>query len=170
MNEQTIKINVPDGKKVVYDEKTQTIEFVDIKPIKSKSWEEFCNNHPQISYEYYLQQSVTMVIPPTTETRINFRHISHGEQSKCLLKTKEDAEGILALIQLTRLHDEWIGDWMPNYCDDKTKKWHIYFFSDEIDIAWSHEQKRFLVFPSKEMAKEFLDCFRDLIQKAKKFI
>ena len=170
MSKQTITINIDvrDGYELKYNSETRTVEEVIKEPIRSKSWEEFCKNHPQISYEYFLQQSQTMVIPPTTETRMNFRHTSHGEQSKCLLETKEDAEGIIALIQLTRLHDEWVGDWKIYNNGAYYSITHDRVNLENFVIEYCN--LRLLSFPTKEMAEEFLDCFKDLIKRAKRFI
>ena len=93
--------------------------------------------------------------------------------STCLFETKEDAEGILALIQLTRLHDEWVGDWQPNL--DKSSQilagysvaYKGYMGFGIINNFYIHS---LLCFPTQEMAQEFLDCFKDLIEKAKRFI
>lgn len=81
-----------------------------------------------------------------------------------MLETREDAEGILALIQLTRLHDEWLpNDYEQNVCI-------IQRADNQIDISTHFYNKKLLTFPTKEMAAEFLECFRDLIEKARKFI
>lgn len=79
---QLITIEVPEGKEIVQEKETDgsiRIGFINKKSVRSKSWEEFCKNHPQISYEYFLQQSQITAIHPTTETRMNFRHTHHGE-------------------------------------------------------------------------------------------
>lgn len=152
--EQVIKINVPEGKKAVYNETTQVIEFVNTEPIRSRSWEEFCKNHPDSESEYSISSA-------TTSNIINRSIINRT--NKCWLETRDDAEGILALIQLTRLHDEWVGD-----------KRKISYNS----IYWDYESNEFRIsnnfhhlwFPNYRMAEEFLDCFRDLIEKAKRFI
>lgn len=174
MNTQEIKIKVPEGKRAVYDEATQTIKFVDAERVRSKSWEEFCQNHPQVSYEYYLHQSAWSAVEPTTETRLNFRHTRHGEQAKALLETQKDAEGIIALIQLKRLHDEWLGDWKPIYNEHQTsvtlEKYVIYYHREELIIDVAYHSQRFLTFPTREMATEFLSYFKDLIKTAKMFI
>lgn len=160
--EQIIKINVPDGKDVIYNEQTHTIEFVDKKPPRSKTWEEFVKNNPRIlDTEHYISSKGAC----ETFCGGNDRTLD----DKCYLNNKEDAEGIAALIQLTRLHDEWVGNWKPDYTDS-TEKWNIYFLRDNLEISWSNSGKRFLTFPTRGVAKEFLDCFRDLIETAKKFI
>lgn len=157
--EQTITINVPEGKKAVYNESTKTIEFVDTEPIRSKSWEEFCKNHPDCTGEYYISSSGTIHKLVTGWNR------SIQECHSNNLKTKEDAEGILALIQLTRLHDEWVGDWKP------TNRWYsVCVYNNEIVVEDWIASQYLLSFPTEKLALEFLRCFRDLIIKARRFI
>lgn len=157
----TIEVDVKEGYQLTYNPTTKTIEEVPIEHIRSRSWEEFCENHPDSTNEWYLAPSTHNIGKCNNP---NCREITG------LLATKEDAEGILALIQLTRLHDEWVGNWKPDYNDNETEKWYIHFFRDEIDIAWSNSHNRFLAFPTGEMAKEFLESFKDLIEQAKKFL
>lgn len=157
--EQTITINVPEGKIAKYNEKTQTIEFVDKEPIRSKSWDEFCENHPKINYEYFI----------TADSQVeNYEEaVRHIGDDKILLSSKKDAEGIIALIQLTRLHDEWVGDW--KLTKDNTFCSIIYNRrSDGFMIECCNY--RLLMFPTCDMADEFFKCFNDLLEKAKKFL
>ena len=66
------------------------------------------------------------------------------------------SKGILALIQLTRLHDEWVGDW-------KHKKGCIVYSITNnplnyIEVLCCHNF-HLLEFPKEDMANEFLNCF-----------
>lgn len=159
--EQTITINVPEGKKPIYNESTQTVSFVDIKPIRSKSWEEFCKNHTECKGEYYISSSSAI-------NELNNHYNRTDLTCNNSLATKEDAEGILALIQLTRLYDEWVGDWKPNYKGEWI--YSISYYQNYIDILNNRFQHVLLSFPTKDMAQDFLNCFKDLIEKAKRFI
>lgn len=155
----TIDIDVRDGYELKYNPETRTIEEVKKEPVRSKSWEEFCENHP-ITKEYYINDS-GLVYPITECNRTCCNN----------LETKEDAEGILALIQLTRLHDEWVGDWKDSKLVDNGYiiKYALKDDSYRIQLASVYWQT-ILNFPTKEMAEEFLKCFKDLIKKAKRFI
>ena len=69
-----------------------------------------------------------------------------------------------ALYKLEKLRDCWIQGWVqtptnPGYRINKT------VVGDYI-VAPAFSFKYFLAFPTKEMAEEFLKCFRDLIKKA----
>lgn len=164
MEEKYIKIAIPEGKayEQTVDEKGNIIlKLVDVKPIRSKNWEEFCKNHPDIDVEYFLRSDSSV----DKFTRISRRI----DIDKNLLATKEDAEGILALIQLTRLHDEWVGDWKPDYTTGEIK-YSIAVIHNKIQIEAFVSTKHFLTFRNEKLAQEFFKCFRDLIERAKKFI
>lgn len=154
--EQVIKINVPEGKRAVYNENTQTIEFIDIT--RSKSWEEFCENHPNTKGEYWLDQYSNIYTIISSGPRC-------AEYRRSLLATKEDAEAIRALMQLTRLHDEWVeGSDYKKY----SEKAYIYIEDiPHVSVGFNHH---FLDFPTSKMAREFLDCFKELITKAQKYL
>lgn len=74
--------------------------------MRSKSWDEFCKNHSIVSNtEWCIAGSI--LTPACKE--IKSREAAFN-QAKGYLSNKEDAEDILSLIQLTSLHDEWVGD------------------------------------------------------------
>lgn len=161
----TIEVDVKEGYELKFNPETMTIEQIKKKPIRSKSWEEFCKNHPPFIREFYIgsDSKPYPFIPFSIRKR-------DPETDKCLLEKTEDVEGIVALIQLKRLHDEWVGDWKPNWSCDYTTKYVILYSSNECQVLHSWNTSRLLSFPTKEMADEFLTCFEDLIEKAKRFI
>ena len=73
-----------------------------------------------------------------------------------------------ALIKLEQLRNYWWSGWKPEYnCGTKyTIKWD----KDDLIVAASGRIRAFLIFPTREMAEEFLECFRDLIEKAGELI
>lgn len=157
---QEIKISVPEGKKAVYNEALQTIKFVDAERVRSKTWDEFCQNHPNVDNEYAIAFSCYEYASNIVNGKENKR------KDKCWLETKEDTEGILAIIQLKRLHDEWVGKYDHRYFAVVRDK------DDNITlICHTLERERsFLSFPTIEMATEFMTCFKDLIEQAKMFL
>lgn len=167
---QTISIEVPEGKVV----KQETVEdgsirltFVDPEPVRSKSWEEFCQNHPLgKTHEYYINSTLCN-IATTCASDIK------REKIPFFLATREDAEAIVALIQLIRLHDEWVNDWKPSYGFGKeVTHYNIRYCgpNDEFVVGSASVLGRVLQFPTEQMALEFLKCFEKLIQTAKRFI
>lgn len=136
-----------------------------IKQDVPRTWEEFCEMYGSVENEFYL--------------------CTDGEVQMCkkkprgswnvdanFLKTREDVEGLLALIKLKRLHDAWCGDWKPDFDDFMTEKSFIckeYYSNDAFDFGvWSGKIRtnHLLIFKTKEIAEDFLTCFKDLIKQA----
>lgn len=69
-----------------------------------------------------------------------------------------------ALFKLEQLRNCWWNGWEPIW--DCSEKWCIRLWGNELTIGTTKNISRFLTFPTKEMAEEFLKCFRDLIEKA----
>lgn len=70
-----------------------------------------------------------------------------------------------ALFKLEQLRNCWWGDWKPewNICEKYVIKWD----NDDLIVFTARNIRAFLVFPTREMAYEFLKCFRYLIEQAK---
>lgn len=163
---QTITIEVPEGK--TYKQTTDKdgniiIQYIDKEPVRSKSWNEFCKNHPEVKNEYFITFDGRIV-----STSNNQRYPNNFTNA-------EDAEGILALIQLTRLYDEWVGDWSICETEKANCSWYAirtYIDDNKLNVEVMQHYKNYylLSFPTYDMAKEFLECFKDLIEKAKRFI
>lgn len=73
-----------------------------------------------------------------------------------------------AFVKLEHLRDYWLGEWTPIW--DRSEKWCIRLWGNELSIGVTTNISRFLTFPTKEMAEEFLKCFRDLIEVARNLI
>jgi hypothetical protein len=71
-----------------------------------------------------------------------------------------------ALYQLEQLRNCWWNGWKPNWLECNVQKYVIRKWRDKISIETSYVAHSFLSFPTYEMAKEFLECFRDLIEQA----
>ena len=85
---------------------------------------------------------------------------------KNVCPSKKSAEAHLALIQLEQLRNCYRQGWIPNCYDDQQTKYCVVYHRGEFKISVLNETNRFLSFPTYEMAEEFLECFRDLIEKA----
>ena len=71
-----------------------------------------------------------------------------------------------ALHQLEQLKNCWWNGWKPDWNDDQQAKYCVICCNEGFKISILYSTSRFLSFPTHEMAKEFLECFRDLIEKA----
>jgi hypothetical protein len=129
-----------------------------------KSWKEFCEKYNKIENEYFIGVESHIV-------KFN-RDNRHIDTDKNILATKEDAESFLALMQLKRLRDQWWESlkWKPDYTNNGIRKYAIVQVSNNIIIEHHYLFSHFLAFPTKEVAKNFLNCFKDLIEKAKELI
>ena len=122
-----------------------------------KTWEEFCNNYPVCIGESWLG----------TRDTINTCYVGPSPRSyKNWIPSKESAGAHLAMIQLEQLRDCWRQGWKPNYNNLRQPKYCVNCYKGGLEISVSYETSRFLSFPTKKMAEEFLECFRDLIEKA----
>ena len=83
--------------------------------------------------------------------------------------TENEANAMNAFSKLLKLRRDWIGKWNPNWASYSIK-YCITFLSDNLCLGyWTSYQHPFS-FPTEEMAKEFLECFRDLFEQCKYLI
>lgn len=160
---QTIEIEVPDGKKAVW--KDNKVVFEDIKPKLPETWEEYCSNNKITKNEFYINTLSNIA----KLTQIG--GIRDSTDDRNLLPNQEAAEAHLALMQLHQLRDCYRQGWVPDYTDAFTKFGivrHFDFCSYKYTygIMANVTTPCFLSFQSKEIAQEFLDNFRDLIEQA----
>ena len=139
---QTIEIEVPDGKKAVW--KGNKVVFEDIKLQLPKTWKEFCNIMNKKNYN----------IP---------KELYIAELDGYLLSNKNCLNQFTALLKLKSLRDYYRQGWIPtNYnkrhCIVNSKQ--KYWITSELVISC------FLSFQSEEIAKQFLNNFKDLIKQA----
>ena len=137
-----------------YDHKFKEISAEDILNIKvehlPKTWEEFCENNPIKVEEAIVTAGITPIVPGRTR----FLH-----SDKCVLPNASAAKAHRALMQLHQLRNCYRGDVDPALC--------CYY-----SIVGSHnpiivrDASRFLSFPTRELAEEFLSNFKDLIEEA----
>ena len=155
---QTIEIEVPDGKKAVWKE--GKVVFEDLEPKLPKTWEEFCEQNKVKKSEYFINNS--SYIANVWADGSNERHKNYGRN---ILPNKQAAEQHLALMQLHQLRDCYRQGWVPDYLGESWK-WHItkYYNKPVIDTACNFSE--FLSFQSLEIAKDFLNNFRNLIEQA----
>ena len=159
---QTIEIEIPDGKKAVW--KDNKVVFEDIKPQLPKTWEEFCEQNRVKKGECYLRSSFT-VMPEI----VGWKRDSYSDKN--ILPSKQAAEQHLALMQLHQLRDCYRQGWIPDWSDCENKYCIIY---DSVycntnynhSIAVHTHTNEFLTFQSREIAQEFLNNFKDLIEQA----
>ena len=93
------------------------------------------------------------------------------DSDKNILPSKQTAEAHLALMQLHQLRDCYRQGWTPDWSDCNNKYCIIYnglYCNTNYNhsIAVNTYTRKFLSFQSKEIAQEFLNNFKDLIEQA----
>lgn len=156
---QTIEIEVPDGKKAVW--KDNKVVFEDIKPKLPKTWEEFCELYPKQEGEAYIEEDGYI-------QAINIGSSRCEILDKNMLPSKKAAEQHLALMQLHQLRDCYRQGWFPKQGELYFTNFNIVRFNHNYyDIhKYNYAANTFLSFQTLEIAKEFLNNFRDLIEQA----
>ena len=154
---QTIEIEVPDGKKAVWKE--GKVVFEDLKPNLPKTWEEFCEQNKVKDGEYYIG-TLSDLVEVTAENY--FYRREHCD--RILLPNKKAAEQHLVLMQLHQLRDCYRQGWTPTV--DEVSFVIIKRVRGYLEVNSFTYSSKFLSFQSEEIAQEFLDNFRDLIEQA----
>lgn len=150
MEEKKLKINIPEGYEI--DKEKSTFEEIVFKKVEDpfsklpKTWEEYCKRTK--GYTSYYGYSIN---ENTYETKFD------GFYNEFF--TKERVKQYVALGKLLQLRDYWVGDWKGNSDN-------IYIIYKNIIMATLHNNDFPLKFPTREMAKEFKNCFEDLIKEA----
>ena len=150
MNTKKLKINIPEGYEI--DKEKSTFEEIVFKKVEDplaklpKTWEEYCKRTK--GYTSYYGYSIN---ENTYETKFD------GFYNEFF--TKERVKQYVALGKLLQLRDYWVGDWKIN--SDS-----VYIIYRNLIMATLHTNDFPLSFPTREMAKEFKNCFEDLIKEA----
>ena len=150
MEKKKLKINIPEGYEI--DRENSTFEEIVFKKIEDpfaklpKTWEEYCKRTK--GYTSYYGYSIN---GNTYETKFD------GFYNEFF--TKERVKQYVALGKLLQLRDYWVGD-----C--KINSDNIYVIYKNVIMAVVHNNDFPLAFPTREMAKEFKNCFEDLIKEA----
>ena len=144
--EKELKIIPPIGYEI--DRQKSTFEKIVFKkiPENPKTWEEYCS----------LMKGKTVYY-----TNCNTITVSGFSDAHDKFVNKKRAEQFIALGKLLQLRDYWV------------KGYHEFryaVYGDRLDgtaiCDWCENTNHPLMFPTKEMAKEFKDCFSDLIKNA----
>ena len=151
---QTIEIEVPEGKKAIWED--GKIVFEDIELQLPKTWDEFCKKYPINSGEFVIGLSSQIASPRWGDRDINI--------DRNVLPNHKAGEAHLAYIQLHQLRDCYRQGWEPT--DDKRSFAIVRRVSGQLGIDSIMFSSRFLSFQSKEIADKFWHNFHDLIEQA----
>ena len=85
--------------------------------------------------------------------------------NKYIFSDYKQAQSHIAMIKLHLLRDEYRQGWLPDWVNDKQRKYSICSIDGEFMIKISYN-RHFLAFQDEKRANEFLDNFRELIEQA----
>ena len=152
MNEIIVNL---EGKEYQIDiQKAKELGVIKEKNTRCKSWEEFCNKYEN-ALGFENDSKFISIDKKLLETNYQF--------------TKEEAIAINVFSKLLKLRRDWIGDWEPDW-NNKDVKYSIKCDCTRLGIGASYWYNCTFSFPTKEMAEEFLKCFKDLFEQCKNLI
>lgn len=142
-NKMEIKIQIPDSCELIKDENTYIVK--EKKPGPPRSWDEFCKKFPVQIGEAFIE-------------RFSLIHIWDHEE----------AEACLALMQLRQLRKAWVGSWeQPDHSTMISAIIHQISDGRVVIMTGNFWNSPALSFPTRKMAVDFFECFRDLCETAK---
>lgn len=154
MNEITVTL---EGKEYQIDiQKAKELGVIKEKDTRCKSWEEFCKEYASKTGYYYdimLECTVKTNSPLGAYTQL----------------TEKEVESLEAFSKLLKLRRDWIGTWEPNWHNSESK-YCIAVCETHIKINSFCAIQQTFSFPTREMAEEFLKCFKDLFEQCKNLI
>ena len=166
METKELKITIPEGYEI--DKENSTFEKIVFKKkenAKPRSWEEYYKQQiANKKHGYYIDDGNCSV------TEIIWNDYLRSDNWKNVLPSKELAETFLAMMQLMSLRQAWIGDWEPDCRNDISKKWYIVFQENKLKVVFFIYNVFPLSFPTEEMATDFMNCFKNLLEIAKPLI
>lgn len=162
MDIKEFKIEIPEGYEI--DEENSTFEKIVFKKKdnKSKSWKEYCSKE-KIGGKCFINQNSYII----EYNKHSGNNLLHSEIDRNLITSKEEAEAFLALMQLRQLRKAWVEEWEPDWNNFEEVKYGIRVCKNEINVSLYKIVSNILSFPTKEMAEEFIECFKDLLEIAK---
>lgn len=124
-----------------------------------KTWEEFCSKRK-------LGDSACYITPTSEIVQKTYGFCDMDtNRDKNICHSIADAKAHLALMQLHQLRDCYRQGWVPD-CSTTEHKYSIVRFESKIRAELLFRYNRFLSFQTKELAQQFLNNFRELIEQA----
>ena len=161
METKELKITIPKGQEIDWQESAKQEKIVfKKKDTKPRNWNEYLKQYKNVScYELGFDVSGGYWSKSTIY-----------ENGYCPVPTKELAEAFLAMMQLMSLRQEWIGDWKPDWSCGYSSNYCIIGAGDDFEVCNLSKCRYALSFPTQEMAVDFMNCFKDLLEVAKPLI
>lgn len=165
METKELNIEVPVGYEI--DKEKSTFEKIIFKKKdnRPRSWEEYCEQHSTTVTECYFLDN-------EADVRVFGWHPDvPSDHYRNTLPSKELTEAFRAMMQLMSVREDWIGDWKPDWSCENTDKYFIQLIGNkEFEVQRSFCWCKPLSFPTYEEAKDFMRCFKELLEIAKPLI
>ena len=158
METKELKIQIPDGYEIDKEKSTfEKIVFKKKKNTKPRSWEEYLELNTGFD-----GAGIDWNCGGVQTTGLHHR-------GKAIVPTHL-AQPFIAMMQLMSLRQAWIGDWKPDWSSGYSSNYCIIGAGDRFDVCILGKCRYALSFPTIEMAKDFMDCFKGLLEIAKPLI
>lgn len=128
-----------------------------------KTWEEFCEKYHLKAEETFINSDSKFVTVGNYMSRKCRLH--DGDRNLCT--SKQEAKAFLALMQLRQLRKAYVKDWEPDWSDCMRPKFSITCIEGELRIFDTVTIHRSMSFPNSNLAKQFFNNFKDLLEIAK---
>ena len=158
METKELKIQIPEGYEIDKEKSTfEKIVFKKKKNTKPRSWEEYLELNTGFD-----GAGIDWNCGGVQTTGLHHR-------GKAIVPTEYGAP-FIAMMQLMSLRQAWIGDWKPDWEDYNNYKYCVFGSKTNFYIKILTSARNPLSFPTEEMATDFMNCFRDLLEIAKPLI
>lgn len=158
MKENELKITIPEGQEIDWQESAKQEKIVfKKKDTKPRSWEEYLELNTGFD-----GAGIDWNCSGVQTTGLHHR-------GKAIVPTHL-AQPFIAMMQLMSLRQEWIGDWKPDWSCGYSSNYCIIGAGDRFDVCILGKCRYALSFPTEEMATDFMNCFKDLLEIAKPLI
>ena len=169
METKELKITIPEGQEIDWQESAKQEKIVfKKKDTKPRSWEEYYEQQiANKKHGYYIDDADCSTVS------VVWNEYAGANKWRNVLPSKELTEAFLAMMQLMSLRQAWIGDWKPDYYMNMASNWCIEYEPNPGVFSIENHCKTNgggLSFPTREMTKDFMNCFKDLLEIAKPLI
>ena len=159
METKELKIQIPDGYEIDKEKSTfEKIVFKKKEDTKPRSWEEYLELNTGFD---------GCGINWNMDGGIQRTGLHH--RGKAIVPTEYGAP-FIAMMQLMSLRQAWIGDWKPDWSCGYSSNYCVVGVGDRFDVCILIKCRHALSFPTEEMAIDFINCFKDLLEIAKPLI
>ena len=164
METKELKITIPEGQEIDWQESAKQEKIVfKRKDTKPRSWNDYLELNTGFD-----GAGIDWNCGGVQTTGLHHR-------GKAIVPTEYGAP-FIAMMQLMSLREDWIHKWLKDIgiTDDWKPNWDgtfhyfcIIILDNKYVVDKFHRYRQPLSFPSREMAEDFMDCFKDLLEIAK---